>query len=50
MAGLGYKTFNAGDVLTAAQVQGYLQEKAVFMEISHHGWVESTPHAITRVH
>ena len=27
-----------------------LQEKAVFMEISHHGWVESTPHAITRVH
>jgi IMP dehydrogenase len=27
-----------------------LQEKAVFIEISHHGWVESTPHAITRVH
>jgi len=27
-----------------------LQSKAVFLEISHHGWVESTPHAITRVH
>jgi IMP dehydrogenase len=27
-----------------------LQNKAVFLEISHHGWVESTPHAITRVH
>jgi IMP dehydrogenase len=27
-----------------------LQSKAVFLEISHHGWVESTPHAITRAH
>lgn len=27
-----------------------LQDKAVFLEISHHGWVESTPHAITRVY
>lgn len=26
-----------------------LQKKAVFLEITHHGWVESTPHAITRV-
>ena len=29
MAGLGYKSFSAGDVLTAAQVQGYLQDQAV---------------------
>ena len=29
MAGLGFKTFTAGDVLTAAQVQGYLQDQAV---------------------
>lgn len=29
MAGLGFKTFVAGDVLTAAQVQGYLQDQAV---------------------
>lgn len=29
MAGLGYKTFNVGDVLTAAQVQGYLQDQTV---------------------
>lgn len=29
MAGLGFKTFNAGDVLTAAQVQGYLQDQSV---------------------
>lgn len=27
-----------------------LRNKAVFLEISHHGWVESTPHAITRSH
>ncbi len=26
-----------------------LKQKAVFMEISHHGWIESTPHAITRL-
>lgn len=31
MAGLGYKTFNANDVLTAAQVQGYLQDQAVML-------------------
>lgn len=29
MAGLGFRTFVAGDVLTAAQVQGYLQDQAV---------------------
>ena len=29
MAGLGYKTFNVGDALTAAQVQGYLQDQTV---------------------
>jgi hypothetical protein len=29
MAGLGYKAFTAGAVLTAAQVQGYLQDQAV---------------------
>lgn len=29
MAGLGYKAFSAGAVLTAAQVQGYLQDQAV---------------------
>lgn len=29
MAGLGFKTFTAGAVLTAAQVQGYLQDQAV---------------------
>lgn len=29
MAGLGYKTFNIGDTLTAAQVQGYLQDQTV---------------------
>jgi len=27
--GSGYKTFNSGDVLTAAQVQGYLQDQAI---------------------
>ena len=27
--GSGYKTFNSGDVLTAAQVQGFLQDQAV---------------------
>lgn len=31
MAGLGRKVFNAGDVLTAAQVQGYLQDQAVMV-------------------
>jgi hypothetical protein len=29
MAGLGWRTFTAGAVLTAAQVQGYLQDQAV---------------------
>ena len=29
MAGLGYRTFTAGAVLTAAQVQGYLQDQVV---------------------
>lgn len=29
MAGLGFKDFADGDVLTAAQVQGYLQDQAV---------------------
>lgn len=31
MAGLGRKTFTAGDVLTASQVQGYLQDQAVMV-------------------
>jgi hypothetical protein len=31
VAGLGRKVFNAGDVLTAAQVQGYLQDQAVMV-------------------
>jgi hypothetical protein len=29
MAGAGYKTFNAGDMLTASDVQTYLQDQAV---------------------
>jgi hypothetical protein len=29
MAGLGFKTFVAGDVLTAGQLQGYLQDQSV---------------------
>jgi len=29
--GDGYRTFNAGDILTAAQVQGYLQDQAVMV-------------------
>ena len=29
MAGLGYRTFAAGEVLSAANVQGYLQDQAV---------------------
>lgn len=29
MAGTGYHTYNVGDVLTAAQVQGYLQDQTV---------------------
>jgi hypothetical protein len=29
MAGLGRKTFTAGEVLTAANVQGYLQDQVV---------------------
>lgn len=31
MAGLGYKAFSAGSVLTAAEVQGYLQDQAVMV-------------------
>lgn len=31
MAGLGYKTFAAGDVLTAVDVQGYLADQAVMV-------------------
>ena len=31
MAGLGRKVFNAGDVLTAAQVQGYLQDQSIMV-------------------
>jgi hypothetical protein len=31
MAGLGRKTFVAGDILTAAQVQGYLQDQAIMV-------------------
>jgi hypothetical protein len=31
MAGLGRKTFTAGDILTAAQVQGYLQDQAIMV-------------------
>jgi len=31
MAGLGRKTFVAGDILTAAQVQNYLQDQAVMV-------------------
>ena len=31
MAGLGRKTFNSGDVLTSADVQGYLMDQAVMV-------------------
>ena len=31
MAGLGYKAFAAGEVLTAGNVQGYLQDQAVMV-------------------
>ena len=31
MAGLGYKTFSAGEVLTAANVMGYLQNQVVMV-------------------
>ena len=31
MAGAGYKLFNTGDVLTAAQVNTYLQEQTVMV-------------------
>ncbi len=31
MAGLGRKVFVAGDVLTAAQVQGFLQDQAIMV-------------------
>jgi hypothetical protein len=31
MAGLGRKTFTAGDVLTASQVQGYLQDQTIMV-------------------
>jgi hypothetical protein len=31
VAGLGRKVFSAGDVLTAAQVQGYLQDQTIML-------------------
>lgn len=31
MAGLGRKVFVAGDILTAAQVQGYLQDQSIMV-------------------
>ena len=31
MAGAGYKLFNTGDVLTAAQVNTYLQQQTVMV-------------------
>jgi hypothetical protein len=31
MAGLGYRTFAAGEVLTAVNVQGYLADQAVMV-------------------
>lgn len=31
MAGLGRKTFVAGDILTASQVQGYLQDQTIMV-------------------
>ena len=31
MAGLGRKTFTAGDILTAAQVQGFLQDQSIMV-------------------
>ena len=31
MAGLGYKVFTAGEVLTAANVNGYLMEQSVMV-------------------
>jgi hypothetical protein len=31
MSGAGYKTFTAGEVLTAANVQGYLMDQAVMV-------------------
>lgn len=31
MAGLGYRTFVSGEVLTAANVQGYLADQAVMV-------------------
>lgn len=31
MAGLGRKVFNAGDILLAAEVQGYLQDQAIMV-------------------
>lgn len=31
MPGLGRKVFVAGDILTAAQVQGYLQDQAIMV-------------------
>lgn len=31
MAGLGRKTFTAGDILTAEQVQGYLQDQSIMV-------------------
>ncbi len=31
MAGLGRRTFNAGDVLLASQVQGFLQDQTIMV-------------------
>jgi hypothetical protein len=31
MAGLGRRVFNAGDILTAAQVQGFLQDQTIMV-------------------
>lgn len=45
MAGLGYKIFTAGEVLTAANVNGYLMEQAimVFADSAARGSAIGTP-------
>lgn len=45
MAGLGRKTFNAGDILLASEVQGYLQDQMVmvFDDSAARGSAISTP-------
>lgn len=45
MAGLGRKVFVSGDILTAAQVQGYLQDQAimVFAGTAARGTAITTP-------